>query len=174
VAADRFAAAGVEVVDLVLPDDFAPLADLHSLIMRAEGRAAFLADYVTDYARLDQSFRDQVENVDGYTPPALVAALDLAARCRPAFDRLAAQFDAVLTSSAPGEAPAGLAATGTALFNRMWTLLHVPCVNLPGLVGPAGLPVGVTLTAPRFADRRLLAAAARLAPLLAADLEDAA
>lgn len=172
-AAERFRAAGVVVDDLDLPDAFAPLADLHSLIMRAEGRAAFLADYAAAYDNLDQSFRDQVENVDGYTPDRLTAALDRAACCRPEFDRLAAPYDAVLTPSAPGEAPAGLAATGTALFNRMWTLLHTPCVNLPGLVGPSGLPVGVTLTGPRFSDRHLLATAARLAPLLVTGAEAA-
>ena len=44
----------------------------------------------------------------------------------------------------------------------MWTLLHVPCVNIPGHRGPNGLPVGVTLTAPRFRDRALLAVAATM------------
>ena len=33
-------------------------------------------------------------------------------------------FDAWLTPSVPGEAPAGLESTGEALFNRMWTALH--------------------------------------------------
>jgi Asp-tRNA(Asn)/Glu-tRNA(Gln) amidotransferase A subunit family amidase len=35
----------------------------------------------------------------------------------------------------------------------------VPCLNLPGYRTAAGLPVGVTLTGPRFSDRRVLAAA---------------
>lgn len=60
--------------------------------------------------------------------------------------RLADEFralDVVLTPSAPGEAPAGLAATGDPLFNRIWTLLGNPCVHLPFAQGAAGLPVGV-------------------------------
>jgi Asp-tRNA(Asn)/Glu-tRNA(Gln) amidotransferase A subunit family amidase len=45
----------------------------------------------------------------------------------------------------------------------MWTLLHVPCVNLPVGDGPGGLPVGVTLVGPRFADRQLLVTAQAVA-----------
>jgi Asp-tRNA(Asn)/Glu-tRNA(Gln) amidotransferase A subunit family amidase len=99
-----------------------------------------------------------VENRDGYTRADLVAAYDHAGRCRTAFDAIAGEYDAVLTPSAKGEAPLGRH-PGDAVFNRMWTLLHVPCVNLPSLPGPNGMPVGVTLVAPRFHDRRLLAVA---------------
>ena len=53
-----------------------------------------------------------------------------------------------------------------AVFNRMWTLLHVPCINLPCHVGPAGLPIGVTLVSPRFTDRQLLRVATAFAPIL--------
>jgi Asp-tRNA(Asn)/Glu-tRNA(Gln) amidotransferase A subunit family amidase len=49
----------------------------------------------------------------------------------------------------------------------MWSLLHVPCVNVPGLTGPAGLPVGVTVTGPRFLDRHVLQVASRLGAVLA-------
>ena len=90
----------------------------------------------------------------------LCAALDAAAALRPAFDEIARRFDAVLTPSAPGEAPVGLASTGDSIFNGLWTLLHVPCISLPGLTGPHGLPLGVQLVAPRYSDSRLLGVAA--------------
>jgi Asp-tRNA(Asn)/Glu-tRNA(Gln) amidotransferase A subunit family amidase len=45
------------------------------------------------------------------------------------------------------------------VFNGMWTLLHVPTVNVPAFTGPQGLPVGITVTGPRFADRQVIAAA---------------
>ena len=50
--------------------------------------------------------------------------------------------------------------TGNPLFNRMWTFLQVPCVNLPGHVGPEGLPVGVQLIGGLGQDDALLATAA--------------
>jgi Asp-tRNA(Asn)/Glu-tRNA(Gln) amidotransferase A subunit family amidase len=166
-AAARFAAAGAEVVELELPEAFAPLRELQDVVMNGEARAAFLGEYRTSPGLLHEDFHAKVENRQGITPAALCAAYDAAAACRRQFDELAGGFDAVLTPSARGEAPSGLGSTGDPAFNRMWTLLHVPCVNLPGLSGPAGLPVGVTLTGPRYSDRKLLAVAEAVAPLLA-------
>ncbi|MGH7124719.1 MAG: amidase, partial [Stellaceae bacterium] len=53
------------------------------------------------------------------------------------------ELDALLVPAAPGEAPARLDMTGDPLFNRTWTLLHLPCVTVPAGRGDAGLPVGV-------------------------------
>ncbi len=101
----------------------------------------------------------------GTTRAQLCEAYDVAARCRAEFDEIASDFDAVLTPSTPGEAPLGLAATGSFAFNAIWSVLHAPCINVPGFLGPSGLPVGLTLVGPRFADRRVLRAAAALGPL---------
>ncbi len=84
------------------------------------------------------------------------------AYARALLDRAAAgewakEFDAVLTLSAPGEAPRGLAETGPAIFNGLWTLLYMPCLTLPAGTGPNGLPVGVQLVGRRHGDERLLA-----------------
>jgi Asp-tRNA(Asn)/Glu-tRNA(Gln) amidotransferase A subunit family amidase len=68
------------------------------------------------------------------------------------------EFDAVLVPAAPGEAPP-IATTGDPVFNRPWTLLHLPCIALPGHRGPAGLPVGVQLVGRPDDDARLLAVA---------------
>jgi Asp-tRNA(Asn)/Glu-tRNA(Gln) amidotransferase A subunit family amidase len=69
-------------------------------------------------------------------------------------------IDIILTLAAPGEAPSGLSATGDPVFNRIWTLLGLPCIGLPCGVGPLGLPLAVQLVGPRGGDRQLLAAAA--------------
>ena len=95
------------------------------------------------------------------------AALSLAATCRHKLDTIFATHDVLLVPSAPGEAPVGLQATGDPIFNRLWTLLHTPAINLPGLVGPQGLPVGVQAIAPVGADDRLLTMAAWMHPRLA-------
>jgi Asp-tRNA(Asn)/Glu-tRNA(Gln) amidotransferase A subunit family amidase len=60
---------------------------------------------------------------------------------------------------APGQAPRGLASTGSAVFNALWTQLYMPCLTLPAGEGPDGLPVGIQLVARRHADERLLAVA---------------
>jgi Asp-tRNA(Asn)/Glu-tRNA(Gln) amidotransferase A subunit family amidase len=76
--------------------------------------------------------------------------------------------DAVLAPAAPGEAPRGLGATGDPLFNRMWTLLGVPCVTLPARWGDSGLPTGVQLVGRSGEDARLMAAALFLEQALVA------
>jgi Asp-tRNA(Asn)/Glu-tRNA(Gln) amidotransferase A subunit family amidase len=83
----------------------------------------------------------------------------LLARCRALFAVTMAQFDVLLTASAPGEAPAGLEDTGEAMFNRWGSGLLVPCLNLPAFTGPQGLPVGIQLMGAIGEDARLLRAA---------------
>ena len=83
----------------------------------------------------------------------------LLARCRTLFAAAIAPFDLLLTASAPGEAPSGLANTGEATFNRWGSGLLVPCLNLPAFTGPHGLPVGIQLMGAMGDDNRLLRAA---------------
>jgi Asp-tRNA(Asn)/Glu-tRNA(Gln) amidotransferase A subunit family amidase len=159
---DALSAAGAEVVDLDLPASFDDLIDRHRLVMLAEGRSAFLNEYRAHHDQLGQTFRDHVENAEGFSRQDLLEAYDRAASCRREFDEIAHCFDAVVTPSAVGEAPHGLAKTGDYAFNGIWSLLHVPCINVPGFTGPLGLPVGLTVTGPRFADRKVMAAAAAI------------
>jgi Asp-tRNA(Asn)/Glu-tRNA(Gln) amidotransferase A subunit family amidase len=51
----------------------------------------------------------------------------------------------------------GLTATGDPIFSRLWTLLRLPAISLPGFIGPSGMPVGVQLLAGLYEDERLLA-----------------
>ena len=44
----------------------------------------------------------------------------------------------------------------TQIFNALWTLLHVPVVNVPGFAGPNGMPVGLSLVQGRYQDMKLL------------------
>ena len=34
----------------------------------------------------------------------------------------------------------------------MWTILQVPCLNVPGFSGESGMPIGLTLVGPRNTD----------------------
>jgi Asp-tRNA(Asn)/Glu-tRNA(Gln) amidotransferase A subunit family amidase len=167
-AADRLREAGATVVVLDLPPPFAGLVEAHRIILASEGRAAFLNEYRARHDALHDDFRAIVENRTGISRSALRAAYDLAATCRIQFDAIAADYDAVLTASSVGEAPLGLASTGDSVFNRMWTLLHVPCVNIPGCRTSNRLPVGVTLTGPRFSERSLVALAGPVGGAIAA------
>ncbi len=146
-------AEGAELSDAELPGDCAGLTEAHRIIMQAEMRVSFLADSIR-FPDLYPAMQETVRTAAGYSTADLAAAHDLAARCRGIIDRLFGGFDAVLTPSAPGYAPIGPQDTGKAVFNRIWTLTHMPSVNLPLYADP--LPVGLTLTGPRYSDRRIL------------------
>jgi amidase len=80
------------------------------------------------------------------SPARYDEALAQAAAARAALAQHTAGLDAWLAPAAPGVAPKGLASTGDPVFNRLWTVLHVPCLSLPCL-SHEGLPVGVQVIA---------------------------
>lgn len=160
-------AAGATVVPLDLPPGFAALPDHQATVIAAEARVSLLSEAQASPDRLHDDLKAMVENRKGITRTMLLDAYDAAALARTAFDRLGSEFDAVLTPSAVGEAPIGTI-TGDPSFNVIWTLLHVPVINVPGLTGPSGLPVGLSLVAPRYRDRQLIEVARAVGSLLGA------
>ena len=67
----------------------------------------------------------------------------------------------LLTLAAPGEAPLGLSSTGNAVFSAIWTLMGVPAITLPMLVGENGMPIGIQLIGATGEDEKLLTVAAQ-------------
>jgi amidase len=159
-AAERFRAAGAVVVDCELPAACAGLADAGIRILVREARQALAHELRTDPHRVSAGLRELLERDDPDDPAPYDAARRLATECLMLVeDAVFSACDAILTPSTPGEAPVGLASTGSPVFNHLWSVLHVPCVNLPGLLGPSDMPVGVQLVGPRGGDAALLAVA---------------
>jgi Asp-tRNA(Asn)/Glu-tRNA(Gln) amidotransferase A subunit family amidase len=86
--------------------------------------------------------------------------MDAAAEAVAALPELFTDVDVLVTPSAPGTAPTHERGTGDPVCCRAWTLLGCPAVNVPGLSGPDGLPLGLQVVGPPGKDRRTLAAAA--------------
>ena len=160
----RLAGAGAAIEEVKLEDDFDRLVEVARTVMLGEGRAAFLSEYLTHNHVLHQEFKDRIEKPVG--EEQLREAKDFAAAARPAFERSIQGFDCVVTIGAVGEAPRSLDTTGDALFQRVWTALHVPCVALPASRGPNRMPVGVQLIAARYKDAELLDVAAAVAEVI--------
>ncbi|MDE0024355.1 MAG: hypothetical protein OXP69_08065 [Spirochaetaceae bacterium] len=139
------------------------------MIMHGEARISLLAEHGAGKAGLHEDIIEEVEVNRGITPRAMAEAYDGIGGLRPVFDRRLADYDAWLTASVPGEAIPRRDGNGEATFNRLFTALQLPCVTVPGLTGPAGLPVGVQFVAARFADMQVLAAGTVLEKLLVAD-----
>ena len=83
-------------------------------------------------------------------------AMRHARSCRLTYAAVFSEVDVLLTPSAPGEAPEGIASTGSSLFNRNWTLLGAPCVTLPFGRGAHGLPLGIQIVGGYDDDSRVL------------------
>lgn len=150
---------GATVVPLDLPEYFATIDDTHEVILQREGRAAFLNEVRANPDTIHDEFRAKVENRAGLTPEQVRAAYRHADQCRAQMDDILTDFDAIIAPSAMGEAPVGLAETGDAGMNSLWTLLGVPVVSVPGFTGPNGMPLGISVIARRYDDRRALAIA---------------
>ena len=64
--------------------------------------------------------------------------------------------DVVITLSTAGEAPKGLNSPDIKDSCLIWTLCHVPAVNLPVFKGPNTLPFGAQIVSGRYRDNDLL------------------
>lgn len=158
-AARAAAAAGAAVRELAMPEIVAEAWRIHPVVQDFEAQQSFAWEYRQNYDAMPPLLRGRLDESNGMTPAEYDAAVDVAARARLALSAAFDEVDVLLTLSAPGAAPAGLASTGDPRYNRLWTLMGVPCVNVSALVAEGGLPVGVTVVARFGADAMALAAA---------------
>ncbi len=159
-AARAAADAGVEVVQIDLPRELLAAYAAHPIVMNAESAQAIAWELTTRRDQVSDMLIARVDGPDRASPQALDDAREVLRRARVVFTELMSGFDAVLTPSAPGEAPHSLASTGNPAFNALWTALHAACVTVPAGSGQAGLPLGVQLVAPHRKDQAALACAA--------------
>ncbi len=167
-AATRLAAAGAKVSDIDLPAEFSGLVAAQTEIMAYEAAQALAYETHAHNEQLSTRLRALIAQGVALAPARHDENRLLARRCRQLLADAFRDVDILMAPSAPGEAPAGLAATGNPVFNRIWTLLGTPCVHLPFAQGLCGLPVGVQAVGPRGGDRATLAAAAWAHAALAA------
>lgn len=155
-AAER---AGATVRALELPEIVADAWRLHPVVQEFEAHQALAWEYLEHYDAVAPNLRGRLDESKGGTPAEYDEAIHVTSRARHALAKVFEEVDVLLTLSAPGSAPKGLSSTGDARYNRLWTLMGVPCVNVPAYVAEGGLPVGVQVIARYGADAEALAAA---------------
>src|SRR5665213_4155986 len=155
-AAER---AGASVRAVALPEIVAEAWRIHTTIQQFEAHQAFAWEYRENYDAMPPLLRQRLDESVGITPADYDAACAITVQARAALAETFKQVDVLLTFSAPGAAPKGLDWTGDPRFNRLWTLMGVPCVNVPAYVAEGGLPVGVQVIARYGNDAGALAAA---------------
>jgi Asp-tRNA(Asn)/Glu-tRNA(Gln) amidotransferase A subunit family amidase len=130
--------------------------DAQAIVMAFEAAHSLGYEYRTHRDALSVRLVELIETGLRVRYADYVAAQQAAASARMAFRAAFDAHDVLLTPSAPGEAPAGLDATGDPIFNRGATMLGVPAITLPVGIGQHELPIGVQLIGVWDRDRELL------------------
>ena len=157
-AARSAEAAGAKVVDLTLPPILEEAYAAQFVIQDYETFRSRAFEYDRHRDRLGKELRYSLDAAAAITADTYDAARRTSSRARQVFADTMADYDVILTPSAPGAAPHGLGSTGNPMFNRLWTLMGTPCVNVPGL-SEDGLPLGIQIVGRFGRDRAALEAA---------------
>jgi Asp-tRNA(Asn)/Glu-tRNA(Gln) amidotransferase A subunit family amidase len=155
----RLSATGATIRNVELPPEFAGLVAAQRTIMVREVAQSLSHERLAHGDALSTEMLAMIEAGLAVAPAQYDDAMALARQGRAMLSQVFGEIDVLVAPSAIGEAPAGVDATGDPLFNRIWTLLHVPCIHLPIARGPRGLPIGISVVGDVRADRESLLAA---------------
>ena len=158
IAARIAEAAGAKVSELTLPPILEQAYAAQFLVQDYENFRALAFEYDRHRDQIDARLREHLDRAAAITADRYDTERRTASRARQVLADIMSDYDVILTPSAPGAAPHGLAATGDPMFNRLWTLMGAPCVNVAGL-SENELPLGVQIVGRFGRDRATLEAA---------------
>jgi Asp-tRNA(Asn)/Glu-tRNA(Gln) amidotransferase A subunit family amidase len=157
-AARAAEANGATVTDLEMPEILQEAYRAQFIIQDFEAFRSLAYEYDNHRDQIGPPLREQLDRAAAITVENYDAARGTASRARRSLGDFMRDVDVILTPSAPGAAPHGLGFTGDPAFNRLWTLMGTPCVNVPGL-SDGELPLGVQIVGDFGCDRGALEAA---------------
>lgn len=158
--------AGARIVDAELPPIFADIEKEFQVISSVEA-VRTMADEVREHlAAMNAWLQDSVRAGKSFDQARYDQAQLRANTCRSALREIFDRCDVILTPSACGEATSDLTGVSNSAFNRIWTLMHGPCVTIPAYTGPHGMPVGIQVVGPVGSDARIIAASKRIAEVI--------
>jgi Asp-tRNA(Asn)/Glu-tRNA(Gln) amidotransferase A subunit family amidase len=168
-AAEKLKAAGAEVVDFELPEEFGMVFPLNMIVSSAEdgviGMRAAEKRAAKGFAPVG-GMPVTTQTKFGRPPAGLIGLIPAtyyvqAQRVRrwlaDKVDESMAGFDAILTATAPGAAPFDTSISGDPTLLTPWSTLGNPTTSIPGGVDSNGMPLGLQLISPRMSDEHLLA-----------------
>ena len=157
-AARAAEANGATVTDLEMSEILQEAYRAQFIIQDFEAFRSLAYEYDNHRDQIGLPLREQLDRAAAITVENYDAARGTASRARRSLGDFMRDVDVILTPSAPGAAPHGLGFTGDPAFNRLWTLMGTPCVNVPGL-SDGELPLGVQIVGDFGCDRGALEAA---------------
>jgi amidase len=152
--------AGAPVREVPLPRAFDSAWEGVMTIMARDAVRSFASIESRHRIRLSPPLIELLDRGHATTPEAYAKARQKREEYRNWFDGLFDGYDAIVTIPTTGEAPQGLASTGDATFNSLWTQTGLPAVTIPSGRGPRGLPLGLQVVGRYREDERALQVAA--------------
>jgi Asp-tRNA(Asn)/Glu-tRNA(Gln) amidotransferase A subunit family amidase len=166
-AATAARAAGARVTEPAWPDLLTDAFHAHATIQDYEAYRTLAYEYDNHRDALSPILRETLDKAGKVTADDYDTARRITKRARQTLAELMEDFDVLLTPSAPSAAPPP-DTTGPAIFNRLWTLMGTPCVNVPGINDASAMPLGVQIVGRFGRDRDALLAARFLEEAIAA------
>ncbi|HLH92811.1 MAG TPA: amidase [Xanthobacteraceae bacterium] len=143
-AANAAVAAGAKVSEPAWPTFLTEAFEAHAVIQDYEAFRTLAFEYDHHRAQLSPVLRDMLDKAAAVTADDYDAARRITKRARQALADFMSDIDVLLTPSAPSAAPPP-DTTGPAIFNRVWTLMGTPCINVTGLNDAQAMPLGVQI-----------------------------
>ena len=156
--------ATVDIVDL--PSFFDELHEDHRKVMERDLARSFADEYSRGKAQLSEVLRQMIGRGQQVSDNDYAQSAGRIEDYNAFLDQVLEDYDAILTPSTTGPAPAGIDATGSPVMNTIWTFCGVPALNLPLLQSAEDLPIGVQLVGARHDDARLFRSARWLLDVL--------
>jgi Asp-tRNA(Asn)/Glu-tRNA(Gln) amidotransferase A subunit family amidase len=157
---ERLAAAGARVTELTLPPQFGEIHAAGQVVLEVEAATYHQPTFAKHAADYGPGMREMLPS--GLKRPATeyVSANRTRLAFRDVMIPLLEAYDALLSPTAPGPAPAGLAWTGDASLCAPWSSAGVPSISLPTGLNASGLPLALQLVQAPGGLARLLGTAA--------------
>ena len=149
-------AAGATVRDVALPRAFDDLWQVAQAIMDYDASRSFSLLESRHRLQFSPVLTELLDRGKRISPEQHAANLARRDEYRRWLDGLFDGCDAIVSVSAPGEAPHGLTNTGDAVFATPWTLTGLPAITIPSGRGPRGLPLGLQVVGRYREDERSL------------------
>ena len=155
-AAEFLEKAGCDIREISLPKPLDRAAEAQATINLYESCRSYSYEWNNFPELISESLSERFVKGKKISLEAYMSAQQVLAECRQIMTSVFKEFDVLIEPSAPGEAPLGIKNSGDAVFSRMWTALHLPCVSIPVLKGPSGMPLGLQIVGPMHSDKRTL------------------
>jgi Asp-tRNA(Asn)/Glu-tRNA(Gln) amidotransferase A subunit family amidase len=159
-AVRQLGGAGATITEVELPAVFNDAHAAHNTIMTYEASQFFRTLQDAHRADLSDMLNRLIDAGRAIPAERYREAVALRQDLIEALDGFLADYDAIITPPARGEAPATLGETGDPTFCVMWTLTGVPALSIPVELGPRGLPLGLQIVGRSGDDDRVLSVAA--------------